>query len=75
VIGRSSGLEEMGGVQLHLVISLFFAWFFTVAAILNGPKTLGKVSITQNTPHNEYTSVINNQRHTYSDAYKVNYVP
>lgn len=43
VIGRSVGLEDLGSVQLHLVISLFIAWAFTVLAVIKGVKTLGKV--------------------------------
>jgi len=45
VIGRSSGLEDMGGVQIHLVISLLLAWTFTVLAVIKGVKTLGKVGL------------------------------
>ncbi|XP_060576124.1 sodium- and chloride-dependent glycine transporter 2-like [Ruditapes philippinarum] len=43
VIGRSRGLEEMGSLQLHLVIGLFLAWLFCVAAVIKGVKSLGKV--------------------------------
>ncbi|KAL4233247.1 Sodium-dependent serotonin transporter [Mactra antiquata] len=43
VIRKSSGLEEMGSVQLHMVICLFIAWFFCVAAVIKGVKVLGKV--------------------------------
>ncbi|XP_052762303.1 sodium- and chloride-dependent betaine transporter-like [Mya arenaria] len=42
-IGRSSGLEEMGNMQPHLVICLLIAWAFTVLAVIKGVKTLGKV--------------------------------
>ncbi|XP_060602289.1 sodium- and chloride-dependent betaine transporter-like [Ruditapes philippinarum] len=43
VIGRSRGLEDMGSLQLHLVICLFIAWFLCVAAVIKGVKSLGKV--------------------------------
>ncbi|XP_045165019.2 sodium- and chloride-dependent betaine transporter-like [Mercenaria mercenaria] len=43
VIGRSRGLEDMGSIQPHLVICLFLAWLFCVAAVIKGVKTLGKV--------------------------------
>ncbi|XP_045166607.2 sodium- and chloride-dependent betaine transporter-like isoform X2 [Mercenaria mercenaria] len=43
VIGRSRGLEDMGSLQPHLVICLFLAWVFCVAAVIKGVKTLGKV--------------------------------
>ncbi|WAR17586.1 SC6A9-like protein [Mya arenaria] len=42
-IGRSSGFEEMGSMQPHLVICLLIAWVFTVLAVIKGVKTLGKV--------------------------------
>ena len=45
VIGRSRGLEEIGSLQLHLVIALFLAWSFCVAAVIKGVKSLGKVSV------------------------------
>ena len=42
-VGRSAGLEELGGMQLHLVLCLFLSWLFVVLAVLKGAKTLGKV--------------------------------
>ncbi|KAL4232818.1 hypothetical protein ACF0H5_007504 [Mactra antiquata] len=43
VIGRSSGLEEMGSMQIHLVICSLLAWVFCVSAVIKGVRTLGKV--------------------------------
>ncbi|XP_060580444.1 sodium- and chloride-dependent betaine transporter-like [Ruditapes philippinarum] len=43
VIARSSGLEDMGSIQIHLVVSFFLAWVFCVAAVIKGVKSLGKV--------------------------------
>lgn len=42
-VGRSTGLEDLGGLQLHLVTCSFLAWAFVVLAVLKGAKTLGKV--------------------------------
>ena len=42
-VGRSKGLDDMGGMQLHLVICSFLAWAFVVLAVIKGVKTLGKV--------------------------------
>lgn len=43
VVGRSRGLEDMGSVQIHLVVCLFLSWFFCVAAVIKGVQSLGKV--------------------------------
>ncbi|XP_045201460.2 sodium- and chloride-dependent glycine transporter 1-like isoform X2 [Mercenaria mercenaria] len=43
VIRRSDGLDNMGNVQLHLLICLFLSWGLTVAAVIKGVKSLGKV--------------------------------
>ena len=42
-VGRSKGLEDLGSMQLHLVICSFLAWAFVVLAVIKGVKTLGKV--------------------------------
>ena len=42
-VGRSKGLDDLGGMQIHLVICLFIAWAFVVLAVIKGVKTLGKV--------------------------------
>ena len=43
VLRRTDGLDDMGSVQTHLIVCLFLAWTLSVAAIIKGVRTLGKV--------------------------------
>ena len=47
VLKKSSGLEEVGSMQIHLIICLFLAWAIIVLAVIRGVKTLGKVGTKQ----------------------------
>jgi hypothetical protein len=50
----SSGIDDLGVPQWHLVISLFVAWVFIFLALCKGVKSSGKVSeyITMNLKKN-----------------------
>lgn len=41
----SDGLEDMGTMQWHLVLSNFVAWLIVVASLIKGVKSLGKVCV------------------------------
>ncbi|XP_052817533.1 sodium- and chloride-dependent glycine transporter 1-like isoform X2 [Mya arenaria] len=43
VLRASSGLEDMGTIQWHLVISNFVGWAIVVASLVKGVHSLGKV--------------------------------
>ncbi|KAL4240385.1 hypothetical protein ACF0H5_001175 [Mactra antiquata] len=43
VLRQSDGLENMGTLQLHLVLANFIAWLIVIAALIKGVKSLGKV--------------------------------
>ncbi|KAL4240256.1 hypothetical protein ACF0H5_001050 [Mactra antiquata] len=43
VLRKSSGLEEMGSLQLHLVISNFIGWIIVSLCLIKGVQSLGKV--------------------------------
>ncbi|XP_052808527.1 sodium- and chloride-dependent GABA transporter 1-like isoform X2 [Mya arenaria] len=43
VLVMSSGIEETGSVQWHLVLSLFGAWFLVFLCLIKGIKSVGKV--------------------------------
>ncbi|XP_060592408.1 sodium- and chloride-dependent betaine transporter-like [Ruditapes philippinarum] len=43
VLRKSDGLESMGAIQWHLVLSNFVGWAIVVAALIKGVKSLGKV--------------------------------
>ena len=47
VLKKSSGLEDVGSMQIHLIICLFLAWAIIVLAVIRGVKTLGKVGTKQ----------------------------
>ncbi|XP_060593231.1 sodium- and chloride-dependent glycine transporter 2-like, partial [Ruditapes philippinarum] len=42
VLRQSDGLEDMGTMQWHLVLSNFVAWLIVVASLIKGVKSLGK---------------------------------
>ena len=43
MLRKSSGLEDMGSLQWHLILSNFIAWFLVAMALIKGVKSLGKV--------------------------------
>lgn len=43
VLRKSVGLEDMGSVQWHLVLSNFIGWAIVVASLIKGVQSLGKV--------------------------------
>ena len=43
VLGLSSGIEELGSMQLHLVGCLFLGWLLVFLCLAKGVKSLGKV--------------------------------
>ena len=43
VLRKSSGLEDMGSLQWHLILSNFIAWLLVALALIKGVKSLGKV--------------------------------
>ena len=43
ILGKTSGLEEMGEFQLHLFVALMVAWFLVFVCICRGIHTSGKV--------------------------------
>jgi SNF family Na+-dependent transporter len=44
VLNISDGIEQMGNLQLPLVLALFLAWFLVFAALVKGVQSLGKIS-------------------------------
>lgn len=44
VLRKSSGLEEMGSVQWHLLLSNLVGWVIVVGSLIKGVKSLGKAS-------------------------------
>ena len=43
VLNLSDGIDDLGAVQPHLVLSLFIAWLVVGAALIKGIKSSGKV--------------------------------
>ncbi|XP_045214812.2 sodium- and chloride-dependent glycine transporter 1-like [Mercenaria mercenaria] len=43
VLRKSDGLENMGTIQWHLVLSNFVGWVIVVASLIKGVQSLGKV--------------------------------
>ncbi|KAL4221322.1 hypothetical protein ACF0H5_019583 [Mactra antiquata] len=43
VLNKSSGIDDMGSIQLHLVGCLFLGWFLIFLCLAKGVKSLGKV--------------------------------
>ncbi|XP_053377010.1 sodium- and chloride-dependent glycine transporter 1-like [Mercenaria mercenaria] len=43
VLHKSSGIEETGSLQIHLIGCLFLGWFLVFLCLARGVKTLGKV--------------------------------
>ncbi|XP_060073835.1 sodium- and chloride-dependent glycine transporter 1-like [Ylistrum balloti] len=43
VLKKSSGIEDLGEVQWHLVLCLFGAWLFTFLCLIKGIYSVGKV--------------------------------
>ncbi|XP_067651324.1 sodium- and chloride-dependent glycine transporter 2-like isoform X3 [Haliotis asinina] len=39
----SAGLHDMGGIQWHLALALFVAWFIIFLCLIKGVKSVGKV--------------------------------
>jgi hypothetical protein len=40
----SDGIENLGGINIHLAVSLFISWLIVFAALSKGVQSLGKVS-------------------------------
>ncbi|KAJ8302950.1 hypothetical protein KUTeg_019346 [Tegillarca granosa] len=43
VLQISSGLDDVGGIQWHLVVALLVAWILVFICLMKGVKTVGKV--------------------------------
>jgi hypothetical protein len=44
VLRRSDGIEDLGSVQLHLVLVLLAAWILTFVCLIKGIHSVGKVN-------------------------------
>ena len=40
----SDGIENLGGINIHLAVALFVSWLVVFAALSKGVASLGKVS-------------------------------
>jgi hypothetical protein len=40
----SDGIQNLGGINMHLAIALFVSWLVVFAALSKGVQSLGKVS-------------------------------
>lgn len=47
VLGKSSGLDEIGGVQPYLALTLLASWVTVYLVLLKGIQSLGKVRDTR----------------------------
>ncbi len=54
----SSGLDEVGGIQMHLALCLFAGWIIVFFCVIRGIKTVGKV----NQIHTKPFPLSNNKR-------------
>lgn len=45
VLHKSSGIDEIGYLQPHLIECLFLAWFLVFLCLIKGVKSIGKVRL------------------------------